>query len=91
MRKAGSEPFPIIYVDGKDSIKFEEASKSQLKKIQKLWVRENYKLDDRAKKEAEDAEKRNKNLDEAKKIIITEDKSLPEAKTIKIHNGENYL
>lgn len=88
MRKAGSEPFPIIYVDGKEGQKYEEASKSQLKKIQKIWVREKYKQDDKAKKEAEDAEKRNKNLDDAKKIVIEEDKSLPEAKKIKISDGK---
>lgn len=88
MRKAGTEPFPIIYVDGKEGAKYEEASKSQLKKIQKLWVREKYKQDDKTKKEAEDAEKRNKNLDEAKKIVITEDKSLPVPKRIKISDGK---
>lgn len=88
MRKAGSEPFPIIYVDGKEGQKFEEASKSRLKKVQKIWVREKYKQDDKAKKESEDAEKRNKNLEEAKKIVIEEDKSLPEAKKIKISDGK---
>lgn len=88
MRKAGAEPFPLIYVDGKEGVKYEEASKSQLKKIQKIWVREKYKQDDKAKKESEDAEKRNKNLDEAKKIVIEEDKSLPEAVKIKICDGK---
>lgn len=88
MRKAEAEPFPIIFVDGKEGVTYEEASKSQLKKIQKIWVREKYKQDDKAKKEAEDAEKRNKNLEDAKKIVIEEDKSLPEAKKIKISDGK---
>lgn len=88
MRKAGFEPFPLIYVDGKDLQKYEEASKSQMKKIQKIWTREKYKQDDKTKKETEDAEKRNKNLEEAKKIIIVEDKSLPEAVKVKISDGK---
>ncbi|CAG9863953.1 unnamed protein product [Phyllotreta striolata] len=90
MRKAGSEPFPVIYMDSKeDSAVFEPAAKSQLKKIQKLWVRENYKQADKSKKEEEDAEKRSKNLEDAKKITISEDKSLPKAKKIRIFEGES--
>lgn len=91
MRTAGSEPFPIIYVDGKEEgVKYDVAAKSQLKKIQKIWVRENYKSVEKSKKEEDDAEKRAKNLEEAKKYIITEDKSLPEAKKIRIFEGEKY-
>lgn len=89
MRTAGSEPFPIIYVDGKEEgVKYDVAAKSQLKKIQKIWVRENYKSAEKSKKEEDDAEKRAKNLEEAKKYIITEDKSLPEAKKIRIFEGK---
>lgn len=91
MRHAGKEPFPIIYVDSKDDTKkYEPAAKSQLKKIQKIWVRENYKTQDKSKREEEDAEKRQKNLEEAKKIVITEDKSLPAVKQIKIREGEKH-
>lgn len=91
MRFAKTEPFPPIYVDSKDeSQKYELAAKSQLKKIQKIWVRENYKSAEKSKKEEEDAEKRLKNLEEAKKIVISEDKSLPEAKLIKIVDGEKH-
>ncbi|XP_045468080.1 asparagine--tRNA ligase, cytoplasmic [Harmonia axyridis] len=90
MKKAGKEPFPVIYVDGKkEGIKFEEAAKSQLKKIQKIWVRENYKQQDKLKKEEEDAVRREKNFEEARKITIEEDKTLPEAKRIKIAQGKN--
>lgn len=92
MRKAGSEPFPIIYVDGKEEgVRYDVAAKSQLKKIQKIWVRENYKLAEKSKKEDEDTEKRAKNLEEAKKYVITEDKSLPEAKRIKIFQGNTRI
>lgn len=91
MKKAGKEPFPVIYVDGKkEGIKFEEAAKSQLKKIQKIWVRENYKQQDKLKKEEEDAVRREKNFEEARKITIEEDKTLPEAKRIKIAQGEFF-
>lgn len=92
MRFAKTEPFPPIYVDSKDeSQKYELAAKSQLKKIQKIWVRENYKSAEKSKKEEEDAEKRLKNLEEAKKIVISEDKSLPEAKLIKIVDGITFF
>lgn len=88
MRYAVKEPFPEIYVDSKDeNQKYELIAKSQLKKVQKIWLRESYKENDAANKEKEDAEKRAKNLEEAKQIIIKEDKSLPEAKKIKINQG----
>ncbi|XP_049836221.1 asparagine--tRNA ligase, cytoplasmic [Schistocerca gregaria] len=88
MRHAGREPFPVIYVDSKtDDQRYEPAAKSQLKKVQKIWTRENYKKADAAKKEEEDAEKRAKNLEEAKKIVIKQDESLPKAKQIKIKSA----
>jgi asparaginyl-tRNA synthetase len=68
--------------------KYEPAAKSQLKKIQKIWVREGYKGTEKLKKEEEDAVKRSKNLEEAKQIIINEDVSLPKAKLIKIVDGK---
>lgn len=85
MRYAGKEPFPVIYVDGKEEgVKYEPAAKSQLKKIQKLWVREHNKNEAKGKREEEDAEKRSKNLEDAKKVIIEENKSLPSAVAVKI-------
>ncbi|XP_046686122.1 asparagine--tRNA ligase, cytoplasmic-like [Homalodisca vitripennis] len=91
MRHAGKEPFPTIYVDAKEEgKKFEVVAKSQLKKVQKIWVRESYKSADKAKKEETDADNRLKNLEEAKKIKIEEDKSLPKAKLIKIFNGKEH-
>jgi asparaginyl-tRNA synthetase len=90
MRKAGKEPFPKIYVDAKDPAagKYELAAKSQLKKIQKIWVREVNKNAEKSKKEEEDALKREQNLEEAKKIVIEEDPSWSPAKLIKINEGE---
>lgn len=91
MRHAGKEPFPVIYVDAKEEgKKFEPAAKSQLKKIQKLWVREQYKSNEKTKREEEDADKRSKNLEEAKKITIQEDPSLPKATQIKISKAQEH-
>nr|XP_022330665.1 asparagine--tRNA ligase, cytoplasmic-like [Crassostrea virginica] len=88
MKFAEQEPFPPIYVDSKkENEKYEVASKSQLKKITKLFVRDQHKKADTAAKEAEDAERREKNLEEAKKIVIEEDKSLPAPKQIKIRDS----
>lgn len=74
-----SVPFFSILVQ-----KYEPAAKSQLKKITKLWAREQHKNDAKTQREEEDAEKRNKNLEDAKKIKIEENKSLPPAERIKI-------
>lgn len=90
MRHAKQDPFPTIYVDAKnpgDGLKYEPATKSQLKKIHKLFVRETNKNADKEVREIEDAEKRKQNLEEAKKIVISEDPSWPVAKKIRIENG----
>lgn len=90
MRHAGKEPFPTIYADAKDEkaeSPFEVAAKSQLKKIQKIWAREASKNADKAKREEEDAKKREQNLEEARKIEIKEDQSWPAAKEIKIRDS----
>lgn len=55
-----------------------------------MWQREQFKTADKQIKEKEDAEKRVKNLGDAKKITIDEDKSLPEAALIKIDNCKTY-
>lgn len=87
MRKAGKEPFPKIYVDGKEQgVLYEAAAKSQIKKVQKIWVREGFKNAEKSKREDEDAEKRAKNLEAAKKIKLVEDKNLTPAVSIKIRD-----
>ncbi|XP_023172217.2 asparagine--tRNA ligase, cytoplasmic [Drosophila hydei] len=93
MRHAAKEPFPTIYVDSKDpkaNALFEPAAKSQLKKIQKLFVREGQKNAEKQQREAEDAEKRAQNLEEARKVKISEDPSLPVAQRIRIEKGTEH-
>ncbi|XP_053658407.1 asparagine--tRNA ligase, cytoplasmic [Anopheles marshallii] len=90
MKHAGKEPFPVIYVDSKDEKspdKYELAAKSQLKKIQKIWARDNLKGDKQKREEEEKAKNREQNLEEAKKITIQEDPSWSVAKSIKIAHG----
>ena len=50
----------------------------------KIWQRDLHKAADKSKKEQEDAEKRAKNIEEAKLIKIVEDLALPSAKQVKI-------
>uniref|UniRef100_A0A1Y9IW12 Asparagine--tRNA ligase, cytoplasmic n=1 Tax=Anopheles minimus TaxID=112268 RepID=A0A1Y9IW12_9DIPT len=90
MKHAGKEPFPTIYADSKDEKSespYEVAAKSQLKKIQKIWVRDNQKGDKQKREEEEKAKNREQNLEEAKKITIQEDPSWAVAKSIKIAHG----
>ncbi|XP_046358872.1 asparagine--tRNA ligase, cytoplasmic-like [Haliotis rufescens] len=91
MRKAGKEPFPTIYVDGKEgpeaTLKYEVVSKSQVKKIQKIWQREQHKQADKSERDAADAQRRDINLEEARKVVLEMDKSLPEPKQIKIRSS----
>ncbi|XP_045192433.2 asparagine--tRNA ligase, cytoplasmic-like [Mercenaria mercenaria] len=90
MRYAAKEPFPTIYVDGKEEgTKYEVAAKAQIKKWQKIWQRELSKPTDSEEKDA-DAQRREKNLEEAKKIIISEDASLPVPKQIKLRESVSY-
>ncbi|XP_047511016.1 asparagine--tRNA ligase, cytoplasmic [Pieris napi] len=91
MRHAGKEPFPTIYVDSKEEGKsYDVAAKSQLKKIQKMWVRENYKAADKAKAEDESNDKRQQNLEDAKKVVIKQDSSLPVAVTVKLCQTKDH-
>ncbi|XP_033749837.1 asparagine--tRNA ligase, cytoplasmic-like [Pecten maximus] len=88
IRHAGKEPFPNIFVDAKEAGKvWEPVAKTQLKKQQKISQKEKNTDPEKDKKEAEDAEKRERNLEEAKKIVITEDATLPAAKQIKIRDS----
>ncbi|RXN11307.1 asparagine--tRNA cytoplasmic [Labeo rohita] len=87
----GKDPFPVIYVDSqKDGERWAVISKTQMKNTKKLFNKEKMKNDSKDKKEAEDAERREKNLEEAKKIIIENDPSLPEPKTVKIDKLEAF-
>jgi asparaginyl-tRNA synthetase len=85
---AKGEPFPVIYVDSKEESKrWEVAAKTQMKKLTKLYEKEVRKADEAQKKELEDAQRREKNLEDAKKIVIEIDSSLPSATEIKIRHG----
>ncbi|KAG5840987.1 hypothetical protein ANANG_G00194780 [Anguilla anguilla] len=87
----GKEPFPTIYVDSHtEGERWAVMSKTQMKNVKKLWTREQMKNNAKNKKEAEDADRREKNLEEAKKIIIDNDPSLPEPKMAKIYQLEPY-
>lgn len=87
LRKAAVEPFPQIYVDSKTADeKWAPVSESQLKKQKKLWQQEKRKEDASRAKQIEDAKRREKNLEEAKNVVIEEDKSLPAAIQIKIRD-----
>ncbi|XP_065566118.1 asparagine--tRNA ligase, cytoplasmic-like isoform X1 [Artemia franciscana] len=74
----------------KANMKYAPVAKSALKKAQSLYKQQQTKLKAAAKKTAEDAEKRAKNLEEAKKITIAEDKHLPSAKLIKIRDSTEH-
>ncbi|GFS10338.1 asparagine--tRNA ligase, cytoplasmic [Elysia marginata] len=87
MRIAGAEPFPTIYCDAKQEGQvYEPAAKSQLKKIQKIWQREVHKKADAEEALKKDAERREKNLEEAKSITIENDPSLPAPVQIKLRD-----
>ncbi|CAF0752157.1 unnamed protein product [Brachionus calyciflorus] len=69
------ENFSKILVDAKDQTKekYELISKSQLKKVKNMAEIEARKSASKAAKEQEDALRREKNLEEAKKVVIQQD------------------
>lgn len=82
----GREPFPTVYVESqKEGERWAVISKTQMKNAKKAFNREQMKSDAKDNKEAEDNDRREKNLEEAKKIIIEKDPSLPEPELVKIH------
>ncbi|CAG5132333.1 unnamed protein product, partial [Candidula unifasciata] len=88
MRLAGKEPFPVIYCDSKkEGEVYEPVTKSQLKKIQKIWQREQHKTTEVEEDAEKDADRREKNLEEAKKIVIENDPTLPAPTQIKIRSA----
>ena len=56
----------------------------------KLWAQEVRKAAEKEKRDAEAAEATRKRAEEAKKIVISEDKSLTPAVKIKIHQGKDH-
>ncbi|XP_040193462.1 asparagine--tRNA ligase, cytoplasmic [Rana temporaria] len=91
MLTVGKEPFPVFYVDSqKENERWDVISKTQLKNVKKLFNRELAKNEAKEKKEAGDNMRREKNLEEANKIIIENDPNLPEPKTLKIRELEAH-
>jgi len=87
MRIAGKEPFPVIYCDSKkEGEEFEAVAKSQLKKQQKIWQREQYKKADQDVAAAKEAERREQNLEDARQVKIENDPSLPDPAQIKLRD-----
>jgi asparaginyl-tRNA synthetase len=91
MRRHGKEPFPVMYQDakeGSDAHKvgkvYDVVAKSQIKKMTKMWAQETRKAEDKVKRDAEALEAQKKRAEEAKKVTIEEDKSLPKAERLKI-------
>ena len=70
--------------------KYEPVAKAQLKKMTKLWAQEVRKAAAKEKKDAEDAEATRLRAEEAKKVLIEEDKTLQPAIKIKINRGDKY-
>jgi asparaginyl-tRNA synthetase len=88
LKTSGGEPWPTIYVDSKEEGKvYDVVAKAQLKKVLKMYTRDQHKNAAVAVKEKEDAEQRLRNLEEAKKVVIVQDKSLPNALRIKIRDA----
>lgn len=91
MLTVGKEPFPVFYVDSqKENERWDVISKTQLKNVKKLWTREHMKNEAKEKKQAEDNQRREKNLEEAKRIVVQNDPTLPEAVTAKIRDLEAH-
>lgn len=66
-------------------------SKSQLKKMKRLEAQRKKKEEQEAKRKAKQEEEFQKRLEEAKKITISEDTSLPSAKKIKIKQAPDFV
>lgn len=91
MLTVGKEPFPVFYVDSqKENERWDVISKTQLKNVKKLWTREQMKNEAKEKKQAEDNLRREKNLEEARRIVVQNDPTLPEAVTAKIRDLEAH-
>ncbi|CAF1651343.1 unnamed protein product [Adineta ricciae] len=75
-----------VYVDAKDETqgKWELLSKAQSKKVKTRYEEELKKEKAKAERDEKDREQREKNLEEARKIVISEDTSLPKATVLKI-------
>jgi len=69
---------------------YEVVAKSQLKKAIKLWQQEVRKAEEKSKRGAEAEEATRKRAEEAKKVTIVQDSSLPPAQRIRVKQGEDF-
>ena len=69
---------------------YEVVAKSQLKKVIKLWQQEVRKAEEKAKRDDEDEEATKRRAEEAKKITIKQDSSLPLAQKIRVKQGTDF-
>ncbi|CAG2169504.1 unnamed protein product, partial [Oppiella nova] len=85
MRRSAEEPFPTFYTIGDDN-QWVVVSVSQIKKIKKIWIREKRKTEDKYQKDGEDEERRLKNIEDSKRVVIERDDTLPTAIAIKVRD-----
>ena len=93
MKHANAEPFPPIFVDSKPESeaakagqKYEPIAKAQLKKVSKLWQQEVKKEEKRKQAEAEAEQARLRRAEEARKVTIAQDSSLPAPIRVKLRD-----
>jgi len=65
-------------------------AKSQLKKVVKIWQQEVRKAEEKAKRDAEAEEATRKKAEEAKKVTIKQDPSLPPAQRMRVRQGQDF-
>ena len=77
-------------INDKESAKgYAPAAKASMKKWSKVFAQEQRKEESRLRKEAEDARRREENLEAARNITISEDATLPKPVTAKIRDLQN--
>ncbi|GAV07557.1 hypothetical protein RvY_17380 [Ramazzottius varieornatus] len=93
LRQNDKEESLKILVEAADSgdaskQRWQPISEAGMKKAKKLHQQEVKRNEKAAEREKEDAERREKNLEEARAIVIQQDASLPQPKTIKIRSAK---
>ncbi|CAL8341717.1 unnamed protein product [Arctogadus glacialis] len=90
LSSVGQGPLPTLYVDSQtEGERWAVISKTQMKNAKKALSRDQAKSACKDQKEAEDTDRREKNLEDAKKIVVEQDPSLPAPTTAKIHHLES--
>jgi len=88
LRHVGKEPFPTIYCDSKqEGQRWDPVAKAQMKKVTKIFQGELKKQGKAGQREIDDAARRDKNLEEARKVVIEQDLTLPDPVKIKLRDA----